>query len=599
MKKGLCLCAIAALAVFALRVSAQGQEEDGDFDEEYELTYAHTAPQGQHIEFAAISPEPVKFKRFKMQSVWKMLADGDKRKKRSKKSKKSKNEDENDDVIVESLASKLANDDESFYFASAIELAYEIRQGRLSAEQVARAYFERISSVNATQNSVTELRSFESILAEAVGLDEGFASSGGRVKGPLHGVPCCIKDHIAVDGLLQTFGTAALAEHRAESDASVVRRLRDAGAIVMCKTNVPEMALSFDTANTLFGRTRNAHRGERSSGGSSGGCAALVAGGGVPFSIGSDVGGSLRVPVHLNGAGVSVKSTQGRVPLTGAQPAAFGELWQDSAHLERMFTLGPIARHAEDAELVLSLISGSDGTDPQAAGVPVYAAHSHKVRLGELRVGYYVADDDSADVKAAVEAAAMALGDHVHSMARTEPPNVRESVALLTRVVCADGGDSLRHIVELGQRDASPQLAVLVDQVCPSLRIDSLADVRQLALELNTYRSSMLAWMRAFDVVIAPVTKTPAPMPDIAFDLEQFPAAYYHTIAYNVGALPVTVVSPILMADADADYAQLPVGVSIITSPLAESASLAVARFLQFKFPPVWPQQQQQQEQAQ
>ncbi|HET6900342.1 MAG TPA: amidase, partial [Vicinamibacteria bacterium] len=191
---------------------------------------------------------------------------------------------------------------------SARALADSLRRGALSSEAAVRAFLERIEAVNPRLNAVVQLRA-EAALEEARAADRVAPAR----RGPLHGLPMTLKDSLDTAGLVTTGGTTGRASFVPAEDATVVRRVRAAGAIVLGKTNTPDLTLSYETTNLVYGRTNNPFDPSRTSGGSSGGAAAIVAAGGSPVEIGSDTGGSIRLPAHCCGV-AGLKPTAGRVP---------------------------------------------------------------------------------------------------------------------------------------------------------------------------------------------------------------------------------------------------------------------------------------------
>jgi len=239
---------------------------------------------------------------------------------------------------------------------SAAELARLIRWREVSSTEVVDAHVRRIEAVNGALNAVAVER-FDHARAEARAADAVLATTDDLATlGALHGVPCTIKDFIAVSGMPQTGGLVSRAAHLATEDATVVRRLREAGAIVMGITNVPEGGMWMETHNHVYGRTNNPWDLSRTPGGSSGGEAAIIAAGGSPFGIGSDIAGSVRIPAAFCGI-VSHKPTGKMVPNTGHWGA-------EGLPAGPYLTCGPMARHVEDLELLLPLIAGPDGLDP-------------------------------------------------------------------------------------------------------------------------------------------------------------------------------------------------------------------------------------------
>src|SRR5262245_45255957 len=192
-----------------------------------------------------------------------------------------------------------------------VALAAALRKGRLSSEAVTRAHLDRIAAVNPALNAVVRLRG-DDALAEARAAD----GVPRERRGPLHGVPLTIKDSLDTAGIVTTAGTKGRAAFVPAEDATVVKRLRAAGAIVMGKTNTPDLTVGYETTNREYGRTSNPYDPERTSGGSSGGAAAIVASGGSPLEVGTDTGGSIRLPAHFCGV-AGLKPTVGRVPRTG------------------------------------------------------------------------------------------------------------------------------------------------------------------------------------------------------------------------------------------------------------------------------------------
>ncbi len=230
----------------------------------------------------------------------------------------------------------------------AAELARQIRSGALSVTEVIDAHIERIEAVNPLINAlVTPM--FEAAREAAADCDRRIATQGPADLPPLFGVPITVKDCWPVAGVRFTAGSWYHRGDVAERDAEVVGRLRLAGAIVLGKTNCPDMVFGVETVNPVFGRTRNPHALGHSAGGSSGGEGAIIAAGGSPLGIGSDIGGSVRVPAASNGC-VALKPTTSRVPTEGHLPET-NEAVRGWNHA------GVIARRVEDLALALEVLS--------------------------------------------------------------------------------------------------------------------------------------------------------------------------------------------------------------------------------------------------
>ena len=201
---------------------------------------------------------------------------------------------------------------EPIYYSSVRALAQAIRNREVSSEEVVQACLDRIDRVNGALNAVVQIQ-HEAAVARAREADAALAR--GENWGALHGVPMTIKDSLDTAGVISTGGTKGREAFVPDRDATVVSRVRGAGAILLGKTNTPEFTLSFETSNLVYGLTNNPFDLERSPGGSSGGAAAIIAAGGSPFDIGSDYGGSIRLPSHFCGI-AGIKPSAGRVPLS-------------------------------------------------------------------------------------------------------------------------------------------------------------------------------------------------------------------------------------------------------------------------------------------
>ncbi|WP_115865682.1 amidase [Halorussus litoreus] len=283
-------------------------------------------------------------------------------------------------------------------YLPASELADRIRAGDLSPVAVVDAFLDRIERLDGEINAYTTVRA-EAARDEA--REAALAVENGGPLGPLHGVPVAVKDLTRVRGTRTTFGSPVYEDHVPERDDTVVRRLREAGAIVLGKTNTPAFGRKTVTDNPVFGRTNNPWDLGRTVGGSSGGSAAAVAAGLAPLALGSDAAGSIRIPSSACGV-FGLLPDVGRVPAGPTRSDAFQNL------LPYTF-LGPIARSVEDAALMLDAIAGPDGADPHSLPAP---DESYRTALGsdasDLRVGYLPEFGDftvSSEVRRVVDAA--------------------------------------------------------------------------------------------------------------------------------------------------------------------------------------------------
>src|SRR5215468_7487089 len=300
-------------------------------------------------------------------------------------------------------------------FESAARLARAIRKGRLSAQDATDSHLERIARLNGPINALVVVDG-EAARKAARAADRALRKKGAS-PGPLHGVPITIKEAFDVAGLRTTASHPPLKDNVAQRDASLVARLRAAGAVILGKTNVPELCMDFQTDSPLFGVTKNPWDAERGPGGSTGGGAAAVAARLSPLELGSDIGGSVRNPAHYNGI-FSLKPTEWRVPAHGHVPDLPGV----TRAVRYMGVFGPLARSVEDLETALRVIAGPDGNEAEAP--PVLVGPTPSLRLKDLRIAVLESNPlvkVSADTAKVVQATAKLLAKAGAKVKRAEP----------------------------------------------------------------------------------------------------------------------------------------------------------------------------------
>ena len=303
-------------------------------------------------------------------------------------------------------------------FASAGEVARAIRRGDVSSVELTTRTVERIKRYNPRLNAIVTLTE-DAALARARAADE--ARARGDWWGPLHGVPCTIKDTFETAGVKTTAGVSSLAQHVPARDAAVVERYRGAGAVILGKTNVPEWASDWQSYNAVFGAANNPWDLSRTPGGSSGGEAAALAAGLSYLSAGSDIGGSIRVPAHFCGV-YGHKPTLGVVPLRGHIPPPPGGPPGPPSSLA---VAGPLARSAADLALALQILGGPDGDEARAYRWSLPPARGS--RLTDYRIGFVLDDPRcpvSPEVGAVVRQAVDALRKAGAQLEEGWPPGV-------------------------------------------------------------------------------------------------------------------------------------------------------------------------------
>jgi fatty acid amide hydrolase 2 len=328
---------------------------------------------------------------------------------------------------------------------SGVELGRRIREGEVSSTEVVERHIEEIARVNPRINAVVRDR-FEHARVEAKQADERIQASDALELPPLLGVPCTIKESIAVTGMPNSSGMVSRAQLTASEDATVVARLRAAGAIPLGVTNVPELTLWATTFNRVYGRTNNAYDPSRVAGGSSGGEGAIVGAGASPFGIGTDVGGSIRGPAFCNGV-FGHKPSGGLVPGTGQYPQYRGRVL-------RYNTTGPLARRAEDLMPLLRILAGPDDRDDGC--LPYILGDPGAVDLSALRV--LVIEDDGArpaverQLRHAQQRAAYALARRGASVDVVSVPDLRHSLPILGAALFEPVGTLIDEAVGGGTR---------------------------------------------------------------------------------------------------------------------------------------------------
>lgn len=448
--------------------------------------------------------------------------------------------------------------------SSASRLARAIRSREISSAELIEAHLERIRQVNPRLNAVVQLAA-EGALEAARTADA--ALSRGQIYGPLHGVPVTLKDAIETAGIVSTGGTLGRRSYVPHEDAEVVRRLRAAGAIVLGKTNCPELGWAWESDNLVYGRTNNPFNLALSPGGSSGGESAIIAAGGSPLGFGSDAGGSVRFPAFCCGI-TAIKPTSGRVPRTGHFPGPGGTL-------DALWQIGPLARFVEDLSLALKVISGPDWRDPAIVPAPL---RDHKaIKLQDLRVAFYTdngIEEPGPEIADAVRKAAGALRDGCAQVEEARPPHMEQTFEIYSGLFCADGGAGLESLLAAA---GTTEFHPLMDRVLEIQRSRgiSMPDYGALVGRWDAYRQALLSFMEGYDVILSPVCSFAGMVHGSTYN--RLPAFSY-TMAYNLTGWPASVV-PV-----GATSEGLPLGVQLAARPWREDVALAAAHHVETAF---------------
>jgi fatty acid amide hydrolase 2 len=361
---------------------------------------------------------------------------------------------------------------------SAVELAASIRAGELSSREVVEAHIERIEGANGRINALVADR-FDEARSEADAADARVAAASSADElPPLLGVPCTIKESFAVKGLPNTSGLHHRRELRAETNATAVQRLVDAGAIPLGVTNVSELTLWIEATNRVHGRTSNAYDVRRTAGGSSGGEGASIGAGFAPFGLGTDFGGSIRIPAFFNGV-FGHKPTGCLVPHTGHFPVPN----EDGS---RLLGVGPLARRAEDLWPALRAIAGPDGADGTVEEIEL--GDPTDVSIEGLQVT--ISDDAtflpvSLELRNARIRAARALAERGARVRRVSLRGLRGAIEPFLAAVSKSG--SIAEMLEQDGYEFPPLRRIVADGVRRRSVHTSALVITKLAEQANDY----------------------------------------------------------------------------------------------------------------
>ena len=458
---------------------------------------------------------------------------------------------------------------------SAVEIARMIRGGELAATEVVDAAIVRIEEVNPALNAMVAYR-FDAARQEAADADRQVAA-GGRLP-PLLGVPCTIKEAFALEGMPNTSGLVSRKGVTATRDAVVVRRLRAAGAIPLGVTNVSELCMWMESDNRVYGLTRNPYDQGRTVGGSSGGEGALIGAGAAPFGLGSDVGGSIRMPAFFCGI-FGHKPTGGMVPNRGQFPDASNEG-------ARYLATGPMCRRAEDLMPLLRIMTGPDPEDQRC--VPWRLGDPDRVSPGDLRV-FSVTDNGWLPVAPALRDAQQRAADALAARgARVEERRIEglaDSLPIWSSMLRLAGGPSFKSLMGGGPEVNAPAellrwFGARSDHTLPAIGLGLLESLEGLApgrsahwMRRGLALKQELATLLGNDgLLLYPPYTRPAPRHRTPL---LFPVQWVYTAIFNAMELPVTQV-PLGL-----DARGLPLGVQVVASHGRDHISIAAARWLE------------------
>jgi Asp-tRNA(Asn)/Glu-tRNA(Gln) amidotransferase A subunit family amidase len=458
----------------------------------------------------------------------------------------------------------------------AVEQLKLLQAGDISVVALAEAHIAQIERLQPRINA------FADFDAARVRMQARAMDVDGDERGPLYGLPVSIKSSIATAGSKCEIGSLINKGNVPREDAVVVARLRDAGALILGTTNCPEFLMAYETDNLLYGATANPWDIERTAGGSSGGESAAIATGMSAAGLGSDSGGSVRVPAHFTGI-CSLKPTPGRIPGRGHLPPCVGPF-------ATLGAIGPMARTMDDVSLLFRTLSGQDPLDPVSSPVAL-----REPKLEDLRkrtIGFFE-DDGIVPVtpatRAAVGAAAAALRDARFSVEPFRPRTLEQLRRLWSTFFVQCGAMFYERTIRCKDELLSPIFHEFLSIAGKVPQFEAM-ELLEAWAELDLIRAKTLEEMSAHPVLLCPVASIPAfRHHDRSWNIEgrdvEYLDAWRFTQWFNVLAAPAAVV-PVGHSPEG-----LPIGVQIVTRPFEDEVALGIAGIVDKAFgyrpPPV------------
>jgi Asp-tRNA(Asn)/Glu-tRNA(Gln) amidotransferase A subunit family amidase len=462
---------------------------------------------------------------------------------------------------------------EELYFAPARTLLSMLASREVSSTELTQAFYERIRKVNPRLNAVVTLCE-ERALKEAKESERRLSTNDG-VR-PLEGLPITIKECISTEGVRSTDGMKILENNVPDRDAPTVARYRQAGGVIIGKTNIPEMAMDYDCENPVFGATSNPWNVNRVPGGSSGGEAAALAAGFCALGLGSDYAGSIRVPSHFSGV-VGLKPTWGTIPGVGHLFGPFDPFVPGPPPLVSMATIGPMARYVDDLTLAYNILRGPDAASPYT--VPSNEAKPESLNPKKIRCALFTDGGGapvSNEIRDAVKRAGKALQTAGIEVEEATPP-IQRAAELWWLFATADGGQSLNEAMADRAHLSRPRLRQSLFQPQP---VKSAAELFAISIQRDMFRIELAQFMERYPVILgAPfcVTAFKHGAMEVEIDGSKCPLfeANWPALWVNCAALPAAVVPVGLDKDG------LPIGVQVVGRAFGEETVLAIAKALE------------------
>ncbi len=450
--------------------------------------------------------------------------------------------------------------------SSATRILGLLRQKRVSPLEVAEEYIRAIEQLNPQLNALVDFDP-ERVRRQARDVTAG--------NGPLAGLPVTVKSSISAAGYKCEVGSELYRSHVPKDDATVVTRLRQAGAVILGTTNAPELLMAYETDNLVYGRTSNPWNLAYSAGGSSGGESAAIAAGLSAAGLGSDSGGSVRQPAHATGI-CSLKPTSGRIPSAGHIPPCIGPFTTLGA-------IGPMARTMEDIALLFSVLAGAEETDPASA--PVGLRHPKLEELKRVPIGYF--EDDglipvTPETRLAVQSAAEVLQEEGF---RLEPfrPRILETARKLWWTFFVRCGAMFDEAIVKGRHE---ELSPVFKEFLGIANAEPKLSAEELMFawaESDLVRRKMLEEMKEFPVLLCPVSSVPAfRHGERSWQIEGQEVQYLDAMRYTQWFN--TLGGPAAVVPVGRSLEGLPIGVQLAGRPYEDEVVLGIADILDRQF---------------
>lgn len=443
---------------------------------------------------------------------------------------------------------------------SALDIAADIAEGNVSSREVVQAHLERIAQVNGSVNAIVRTLGDDALRMA----DEADAAQrSGQELGPLHGVPFTIKDNIDVAGQPTTNGLPIFADAIAPHDAPVVERMKAAGAIPIGRTNLPDLGLRIHTDSTLYGRTKNPWKADRTAGGSSGGEAAALATGMSPIGLGNDIGGSLRNPAHACGI-ASIKPSLGVIPDTQTYPTP-----DRSLSSQVMLNQGVMARTIADVRAGFSIVAGPDPRDPVSLPVQLTGLDSGE-HLTVAVMTNPPGGSTHPEIMDAVRKAADVLADEGHNVIEATPPDMELSYLLWASMLFTELHD-IRDQLDLVMGEGGK---ALIENALSQFPKMSSLEYYLVHAQRDGLARKWSMWFQDHQVVVLPTWTQPAFVADWDISGDEGSTGTLElmrpVLPGNLLGLPC-VVTPAGMCD------DLPIGVQVMGARYTDLRCLSIA----------------------